>query len=38
MNARYNVTCPTCGARPGMPCTDMVWGYPVATVHQTRTA
>ena len=31
-----NVICPTCGAGIGMPCKDVLYGYPIATIHQTR--
>ena len=30
-----NVTCPTCGARPGFPCVN-AWGYAMAEFHQAR--
>jgi len=31
----YNVPCPQCGARPGMPCTN-AWGLPISTYHGSR--
>jgi hypothetical protein len=31
----WNVTCPTCGAGPGIPCRN-AYGYPVSWYHDTR--
>lgn len=34
--APTNITCPTCGAAPGHPCTDLLWKYPISGYHPTR--